>query len=76
MNRKIWLIVFLLGSLILLLGGMHRPEQPTEARSDDPVVLNAESTVSQAANGSPETWKKAANDNPTWILQIEAVEEE
>ena len=76
MNRKIWLIVFLLGSLILLLGGMHRPEQPlADANAADPVVRNAESAVSQAA-GSADAWKKAADDNPTWLLQIEAVEEE
>ena len=75
MNRKIWLIIFLLGSLILLLGGMHRPERPADAKSDDPLVQNAESTVSQAVNGPPQAWKKAANDNPTWLLQIEAVEE-
>ena len=72
MNRKILLIIFLLGSLILLVGGVHRPERST--RPDDPAVRCAESLVSQAA-GSTEEWRQVARDNPLWILEIEATEE-
>ena len=72
MNRKIWLVIFLLGSLILLVGGVHRPEN--SAPTDDPAVRCAESLVSQSA-GSPEEWRQVARDNPLWILQIEATEE-
>ena len=74
MNRKIWLIVLLLGSLILLLGGMRRPERPADAAAD-PAVRNAETVVSQNVSGSGGEWQKAARENPQWILQIEAVEE-
>ena len=75
MNRKIWLIVLLLGSLILLLGGMHRPERPADPGSDDPMVRNAEAVVSQNVSGTGNEWRKTARDNPMLILQIEAVEE-
>ena len=74
MNRKIWLIVLLLGSLILLLGGMRRPERPADATAD-PAVRNAEAVVSQNVSGSGGEWQKAARENPQWILQIEAAEE-
>ena len=72
MNRKIWLVIFLLGSLILLVGGVHRPD--AEAKPADPVVQSAESMVSQAV-GSADEWRNAARANPLWILQIEAAEE-
>ena len=75
MNRKVWLIIFLLGSLILLLGGMHHPEHPADADSADPVVRNAQTVVSQAVDGSQEEWHRAARRNPQWILQLEAVED-
>ena len=75
MNRKIWLIVLLLGSLILLLGGMRRPERPADATAADPAVRNAETVVSQNVSGSDGEWQRAARENPQWILQIEAVEE-
>ena len=74
MNRKIWLIVFLLGSLILLMGGMHRPDA-VDADPADPVVRNAQTVVSQAVDGSQEEWHRAARRNPQWILQLEAVED-
>ena len=74
MNRKIWLIIFLLGSLILLMGGMHRPDA-AEADPADPVAQSAESAVSQVGGKSAE-WKNAARENPLWILQIEAAEEQ
>ena len=74
MNRKIWLIVLLLGSLILLLGGMHRPDA-VDADPADPVVQCAESAVSQVGGGKSGEWEKAARENPLWILQIEATEE-
>ena len=73
MNRKIWLIIFLLGSLILLLGGMHHTERPADA-DDDPMVKDAQCAVANAVGGSPEEWRKAARNNPQWILQIEAME--
>ena len=41
MNKKFWLIIFLLCSLILLLGGMHRPPHRTEADAAEPMVRNA-----------------------------------
>ena len=75
MNRKIWLIVFLLGSLILLLGGMRRPERPADAAAADPVVRNAEAVVSQTVSDKPEAWRETARKDPQWLLQIEAVEE-
>ena len=74
MNRKIWLIVFLLGSLILLMGGMYRPDS-VDANPADPVVQSAKATVSQVGGGKSEEWEKAASENPLWILQIEAAEE-
>ena len=74
MNKKFWLVIFLLCSLILLLGGMRRPEHPAAADAAEPLVRNAEAAVSQAA-GSAEAWKKTARENPLWILQIEAVGE-
>ena len=74
MNRKIWLIIFLLGSLILLMGGMHRPDA-VDANPADPVLRDAETAVSQAGDGKSAEWEKAARQNPQWILQIEAAEE-
>ena len=74
MNRKIWLIIFLLGSLILLMGGMHRPDA-VEADPADPVTLNAKTAVSQVVGSDSGAWKKAVRENPTWILQIESTEE-
>lgn len=73
MNRKIWFIVFLLGSLILLMGGTHRPER---AAAEDPVVRSAASIVSQAVGGTSEEWRQAAAEAPVLILQAEAVAEE
>ena len=70
MNRKFWLVVFLLCSLILLLGGTPRPKHAADA--DDPVLRSAEATVSQAARGSAAEWQRAARENPLWILEIEA----
>ena len=74
MNRKIWLVIFLLGSLILLVGGVHRPEHSAENDTDDPAVRSAQDIVSQAA-GPAESWRNAARKDPLWILQIEAAEE-
>lgn len=74
MTRKIWLIIFLLGSLILLLGGMHHAERPDDV-GDDPMVKDAQCAVANAVGGSQEEWKKAARDNPQWILQIESLED-
>ena len=74
MNRKIWLIIFLLGSLILLMGGMHRPDA-VDAHPADPVLRDAETAVSQAGGNDSEAWKKAVRENPMWILQIEGTEE-
>ena len=74
MTRKIWLIIFLLGSLILLLGGMFHPERPADA-DDDPMVKEAQCAVANAVGGSREEWRKAAHGNPQWILQIESMEE-
>ncbi len=75
MNRKIWLVIFLLGSLILLLGGMHKPERPAGNDSADPMVEHAETAVSHAVDGPQSEWRKAARGNPQWILQLEAVED-
>ena len=75
MNRNIWLIVLLLGSLILLLGGMHRPERPVDPAAADPAVRNAETVVSQTVGDKTDAWRETARENPQWILQIEAVEE-
>ena len=72
MNKKFWLVVFLLCSLILLLGGMRHPAHPAEANAAEPVVRDAEAAVSQTV-GSPAEWQKAARRKPLWILQIEAV---
>ena len=74
MNRKIWFIVFLLGSLILLMGGTHRPERSIDA-AEDPVVSDATAIVAQAVGGTSEEWRKAAAEAPVQILQAEAVEE-
>lgn len=74
MNKKFWLIIFLLCSLILLLGGMRRPARTPAEDAAEPAVRNAEAAVSQVA-GSTGEWKKAARENPLWILQIEAVGE-
>lgn len=71
MNRKCWLIIFLLCSLILMVGGMHRPTRPADADLSDPVVQSAEQVVSKAASAAGE-WQKAARENPQWILEIEA----
>ncbi|MBQ6351730.1 MAG: hypothetical protein IJJ28_00500 [Lentisphaeria bacterium] len=71
MNRKGWLIILLLCSLLLLLGGVHRPKK-TDADAPDPVTRGAESLVANAANGTPESWRHAARTNPLWILQIAA----
>ncbi len=71
MNRKCWLIIFLLFSLILLLGGMHRPARSVDANAADPVVKCAEQLVSKAAS-APGEWQKAARENPQWILEIES----
>lgn len=71
MNRKCWLIIFLLCSLILLLGGMHRPTRTADADTADPVVQSAEQLVAKAAVSTDE-WKHAARENPQWILEIEA----
>ena len=75
MNRKIWFIVFLLGSLILLMGGTHRPERSVPA-AEDPVVKRATSIVTQAVDGTSDEWRKAAAEAPVLILQAEAVVEE
>ena len=74
MNKKFWLVVFLLCSLILLLGGMRHPVHPAEADAAEPVVRDAEAAVSQTVGSSAE-WKNAARQKPLWILQIEAVGE-
>lgn len=73
MNRKGWLIILLLCSLLLLLGGVHRPEK-TDADAPDPITRSAESLVSNAANGTPQAWRNAARSNPQWILQIDAAD--
>ena len=74
MNRKSWLIIFLLVSLILLLGGVRRPGRH-EGTLDDPLIKSAEAVVSRAALGPSEEWRKAARTNPHWILRIESVSE-
>ena len=74
MNRKIWLVIFLLGSLILLLGGMRKPERP-RSDSDDPVTKHAQIVAAHAVDGTREEWRQIARGNPQWILQLEAVEE-
>ena len=73
MNRKGWLIILLLCSLLLLLGGVHRPKK-AEAEAPDPVTLGAESLVANAAGGTPGSWRHAARTNPLWILQIDAAD--
>lgn len=74
MNRKSWLIIFLLVSLILLLGGVRRPGHHDGA-ADDPLVRSAEAVVSRAALGSQEEWRGVARTNPQWILRIESISE-
>jgi hypothetical protein len=73
MNRKSWMIILLLCSLLLLLGGVHRP-QHTESDSADPVVSGATSLVAHTPRDSRAEWLNAARTNPLWILQIEAAE--
>ncbi len=73
MNRKGWLIILLLCSLLLLLGGVHRPDK-VDTDAPDPITRSAESLVSNAANGTPKSWRDAARANPQWILQIDAAD--
>jgi len=72
MKRKIWLFIFLTVSLLLLLGGTHLPTAPVLA--EDPVVQSAE-IVAAHFSGAAEDWKNAARENPVWILQIDAANE-
>lgn len=73
MIRKSWLIILLLCSLLLLLGGVHRPQR-TDSEADDPVAAGAESLVAHTPRESREAWRQAARTNPLWLLQIEAAE--
>ena len=73
MKRKSWLIILLLCSLLLLLGGVQRPKK-SDAEAPDPITMGAESLVSNAVNGTSESWRRAARINPLWILQIDDAE--
>ncbi len=71
MNGKSLLTLLLLVSLLLLLGGMRRPEQK-QCGQTDPIRLGAESLVADAMKGDPGAWREVANRNPLWLLKINA----
>ena len=67
MNKN-WLTLFILVSLLLILGGVrHSSPRPAAA---DPVQRAAESIIVDSANGTPESWRDAANQKPRWMIQI------
>ena len=69
MNIK-WLSLFILVSLLLILGGVrHSAARPA---AEDPVQHAAESSVADAAQGPHESWQDAARQNPQWLIEIAA----
>ena len=70
MNKR-WLSLFILISLLLILGGV-RHSSARQSAVDDPVQRAAESVVADSAKGSPESWREAARQNPQWLIQIAA----
>ena len=70
MNKR-WLSLFILVSLLLILGGVRHSSVRTEAATD-PVHQAAESSVADATQGSPESWRDAARENPQWLIEIAA----
>ena len=70
MNKR-WLSLFILISLLLILGGV-RHSSARQSAADDPVQRAAESVVADSAKGSPESWQEAARRNPQWLIQIAA----
>jgi len=71
MRQRGLLTILLLFALLLLLGGVHRPEKGVR-KDADPVRIGAESLVRNSAKGAPGAWRDAAAQNPVWILQINA----
>ena len=67
---KRWLSLFILVSLLLVLGGVRRSSAAPTA--DDPVQRAAESVIADAVRGTPESWRDAARQNPQWMIQIAA----
>ena len=69
MNMR-WLSLFILVSLLLILGGVrHSSARPKAA---DPVQRAAESAVTDAARGSSASWQDAARQKPQWLIEIVA----
>ena len=69
MNKR-WLSLFILVSLLLILGGVrHSSARPAAA---DPVQEAAESVIADAARGSHESWQDAARQRPQWMIEIAA----
>ena len=67
MNMR-WLGLFILVSLLLILGGVrHSSARPT---ATDPVQHAAESSVTDAAQGTPASWLEAARQKPQWLIEI------
>ena len=70
MNMR-WLSLFILLSLLLILGGVRHTSAPA-ATDDDPVQRTAKTVVADSAKGSAESWQNAARQNPQWLIEIVA----
>ena len=69
--NKGWLSLFILISLMLVLGGVRHSPNGAKA-ADDPVSKCAAGTVAESVKGTPASWQNAAEKNPQWLLEIAA----